>query len=447
MRHHADRRDRTASLELPAARTSRSTAAGCASRAATAAELLDHPERLTTPLVRGLPRRTRSGPRAGTTRSTGSPRRSRRTQAAHGRDAVGAFGGGGLTNEKAYQFGKFARVALRSRDIDYNGRFCMSSAARAGNRAFGIDRGLPFPLDDIAEADVARPRRAATRPTRCRPPCSTSTTGRERGARHVVVDPRRTATAELAPHRTCSRCRAPTSRWPTACCTSRSGRAWSTRSTSPRAPPGSTPCAGRVRAYWPDRVERITGIAVDRPATTVVRALAAAPTGDDPDRPRRRAARRRHRHRAGVDQPRARARPARRGPGSGWGTITGQGNGQGGREHGQKADQLPGYRSLTNPADRAHVAAVWGVDPDELPGARACRPTSCSTGWAPTAACGRCWSARPTWWCARRTPRHVEKRLQALDFLVVTDIFLSETAAARRRRAAHHPVGRGGAAR
>jgi thioredoxin reductase len=54
-------------------------------------------------------------------------------------------------------------------------------------------------------------------------------------------------------------------------------------------------------------------------------------------------------------------------PYSGYGTITGQGNGQGGREHGQKADQLPGYRKLADPADRAHVAAVWGIDPDELP--------------------------------------------------------------------------------
>ena len=54
-------------------------------------------------------------------------------------------------------------------------------------------------------------------------------------------------------------------------------------------------------------------------------------------------------------------------PCSGYGTITGQGNGQGGREHGQKADQLPGYRRLDDPAARAHVAAVWGIDPAELP--------------------------------------------------------------------------------
>ncbi len=35
---------------------------------------------------------------------------------------------------------------------------------------------------------------------------------------------------------------------------------------------------------------------------------------------------------------------------SGYGCLTGQGNGQGGREHGQKADQLPGYRKIDNPA-------------------------------------------------------------------------------------------------
>src|SRR6185369_7954281 len=37
----------------------------------------------------------------------------------------------------------------------------------------------------------------------------------------------------------------------------------------------------------------------------------------------------------------------------GYGCLTGQGNGQGGREHGQKADQLPGYRRIDDPAARA----------------------------------------------------------------------------------------------
>jgi assimilatory nitrate reductase catalytic subunit len=59
-------------------------------------------------------------------------------QAEHGPDAVAVFGAGGLTNEKAYLLGKFARVALGTSQIDDNGRFCMASAAAAGNRAANL---------------------------------------------------------------------------------------------------------------------------------------------------------------------------------------------------------------------------------------------------------------------------------------------------------------------
>src|SRR5258708_37746123 len=118
----------------------------------TAAETLAHPDRLHTPLVRNT--------RGNLTPATWDDALDRiadgirATQARHGVDAVGVFGGGSLTNEKTYLLGKFARVALGTRNIDYNGRFCMSSAAAAGLRAFGIDRGLPFPIEDIAHADV-----------------------------------------------------------------------------------------------------------------------------------------------------------------------------------------------------------------------------------------------------------------------------------------------------
>ncbi len=54
-------------------------------------------------------------------------------------------------------------------------------------------------------------------------------------------------------------------------------------------------------------------------------------------------------------------------PGCGYSTITGQGNGQGGREHGQKCDQLPGGRDIENPEHRRHIAGVWGVREEELP--------------------------------------------------------------------------------
>src|SRR5262249_26225370 len=54
-------------------------------------------------------------------------------------------------------------------------------------------------------------------------------------------------------------------------------------------------------------------------------------------------------------------------PGRGYGTITGQGNGQGGREHGQKADQLPGQRQIANPEHRKYICDVWDLPEDELP--------------------------------------------------------------------------------
>jgi len=55
-------------------------------------------------------------------------------------------------------------------------------------------------------------------------------------------------------------------------------------------------------------------------------------------------------------------------PHCGYGTIVGQANGQGGREHGQKCDQLPGLRDISNPEHRRYVAGVWGIQESELPG-------------------------------------------------------------------------------
>ena len=79
----------------------------------TATELLENPGRLRTPLVRDR----RSEPLRAATWEDALERIAcaiERTQAAHGRNAAGIFGGGSLTNEKAYLRGKFARVALKT---------------------------------------------------------------------------------------------------------------------------------------------------------------------------------------------------------------------------------------------------------------------------------------------------------------------------------------------
>ena len=115
------------------------------------------------------------------------------TRAQYGADAVGVFGGGGLTNEKAYQLGKFARLALGTSRIDYNGRFCMSSAAAAGMRAFGVDRGLPFPLEDLDAASTILMLGSNVAETM--PPFVQHLQGARDAGGLIVVDPRRSATA------------------------------------------------------------------------------------------------------------------------------------------------------------------------------------------------------------------------------------------------------------
>src|SRR5690242_6047706 len=104
----------------------------------TAGAALSHPERLRTPLAHDA-----AGALVPVNWDEALERvvqAIRVAQGDHGRDAVGVFGGGALTNEKAYLLGKLARVAIGTANIDYNGRFCMSSAAAASLKAFGIDR-------------------------------------------------------------------------------------------------------------------------------------------------------------------------------------------------------------------------------------------------------------------------------------------------------------------
>ena len=337
----------------------------------TAADVLTTPDRLTTPLVRGP-----DGELAPATWDVALgfvAERLLRIQAEHGRDAVGVFGGGGLTNEKAYQLGKFARVVLGTRHIDYNGRFCMSSAAAAGNRAFGIDRGLPFPVEDIDHADAVLLLGSNVADTM--PPFVQHLSAARNAGGLVVVDPRVSATAALTNEGSGLHLQA----LPGADLPLLLGilhvlvaEGWTDEAYLASRTTGWDDVRRSVAAWWPARVAATTGVA-EGDVREAARILAdAAPhrggagamvlTGRGVEQ-----------HVDGTDTVTAAINlalalglPGR--PASGYGCLTGQGNGQGGREHGQKSDQLPGYRNIEDSDDRRHVASVWGVDPESLPG-------------------------------------------------------------------------------
>lgn len=394
----------------------------------TSAELLRTPGRLTTPLVR---RDGELSPASWDQALDVVADAIVRTQAAYGRDAVAVFGGGGLTNEKAYQLGKFARVALRTSQIDYNGRWCMSSAAAAGIRCFGLDRGLPFPVTDIGSAHAVL--LLGANPAETMPPFLTHLVRAADAGGLMVADPRLTPTAakavdggglhlQLRPGTDAALALGMIHLAVTEGYADRRYVAERTSGFDDFWP---------VAAQWlPERVERVTGVSV----TTMRAAVAALARARDTERGAYvLSARGSEQHASGTDTVTAFIALALvlglpGNPGTGFGTITGQGNGQGGREHGQKADQLPGYRKIDDPAARAHVAAVWGVDPDDLPGpGRSAFELLSALGTDGGPRLLMVHGSNPV--VSAPDARAVAERIASSDLLVVCDFVLSETAA------------------
>ncbi|MBI4941112.1 MAG: molybdopterin-dependent oxidoreductase, partial [Actinobacteria bacterium] len=404
----------------------------------TAPDVLRAPDRLTAPLVRGRLLGL-TGAAADDLVPLGwdaalalVAHRIRLLQNESGADAVAVFGGGGLTNEKAYALGKFARAVLRTSRIDYNGRFCMSSAAAAGLRAFGVDRGLPFPLEDVAGADavlLVGSNLAETMP----PALAHLHRAAGRGGL-VVVDPRRTPTAALAEdggglHLQC----VPGSDLALVLgllhVVLHEGLADEEYIRARTA--GRDDVARAVAAWWPERTEAVTGVPAPllRAAAHRLASGAAHHGGTGSFVLTGRGA---EQHAKGtdtvtacIDLALALGLPGR--VGSGYGCLTGQGNGQGGREHGQKADQLPGYRRIDDREARAPVAGVWGVDADSLPGPGLSAVElvgALGTPGGPRALLVHGSNIVVS------MPRvgDVVERLRALDLLVVCDVVPSETA-------------------
>ncbi len=284
-------------------------------------------------------------------------------QSQYGPQAFGLLSGASLTTEKAYLMGKFARMCLKTPYIDYNGRLCMVSAAAGNKKAFGIDRAAN-PWSDILKAELIWISGANVAE------CAPITTdyvwqAREHGARIIVVDPRIT----------------PVGRTADLYLPIKPGRDvalfngilhlmiendWLDHDFISNSTVGFEQVAEHVKEWTPARTAQTTGI-----SEKVIRQ--AAEWWGTAQSSFLMHARGIEHHSHGVQNVLgainlvlASGRIGREG--CGYATITGQGNGQGGREHGQKCDQLPGARDISNPEHRAYVAQVWGISPDEMPG-------------------------------------------------------------------------------
>jgi assimilatory nitrate reductase catalytic subunit len=286
-----------------------------------------------------------------------------RLQSAHGHASVAVLGGASLTTEKTYLLGKFARVCLKTPFIDYNGRLCMVSAGAANKKAFGIDR-TTNPWSDMVGTEVIWV--AGSNVAECSPITTNYIwQAREMGAKVIVQDPRITPIA-----RTCDLYLPVRSGRDAALFAGVLGlmieQGWIDREFIAQHTVGFE----AVEAYckeWPlARTAEVTGV----PERSLRKAAELWGTAKSSFLFHARGI---EHHSNGVQNTLgtinlvlASGRIGR--PKSGYGTIVGQANGQGGREHGQKCDQLPGWRDISNPAHRAYIAGVWKIDEKDLPG-------------------------------------------------------------------------------
>jgi len=321
----------------------------------------NHPDRLLAPQLR-----TDSGfiPISWEQALDFTVERIKQIQEKYGKDSVAVYGGASLTTEKAYLVGKFARVALGTKNIDYNGRLCMVSAGTAYKLAFGVDRS-PNPWEDIPSADVLMIAGSNTAE------CSPITTEyvwrmKDNGGKLIVVDPRMTPISRnndlYLPVKPGTDVVLYMSILHVILREGLHKPEFIEAHTS-----GFEEIAESVKQYTPQVAADITGVppdAIEKAARWLGQAKAAMIL-----------------HARGIEHQSkgvencssliniclATGNFGRKG--AGCLMITGQGNGQGGREHGQKCDQLPGMRSIDDAEGRKHVASVWGVEPEEIPGA------------------------------------------------------------------------------
>jgi assimilatory nitrate reductase catalytic subunit len=123
-------------------------------------------------------------------------RRFAQTIARHGPDSVAFYVSGQLLTEDYYAANKLMKGFIGSGNIDTNSRLCMASAVAAHKLSFGADL-VPGCYEDLDLADLvvfSGHNAAWTHPVLFR----RMEAARARGQRHVVIDPRRTDTAEVA---------------------------------------------------------------------------------------------------------------------------------------------------------------------------------------------------------------------------------------------------------
>ncbi len=155
-----------------------------------------HPDRITTPMIR----KNVDDPWQEVDWDTAfayAAGEFKRIQAEHGTTSVGAVSSSRCTNEEIFLMQKFARVALRNNNIDNCSRICHSPTQFGLSATLGAGAASQH-FDSILQSDVVLV--VGANPTEGHPVFgSMMKRAVRRGARLLVIDPRRTETVD-SPH-------------------------------------------------------------------------------------------------------------------------------------------------------------------------------------------------------------------------------------------------------
>ncbi|MGX1273207.1 molybdopterin-dependent oxidoreductase [Streptomyces phaeoluteigriseus] len=389
-------------------------------KGATTADLLAAPGRLTTALVR-RDRGEEPEPAPVDAAVAETARRLRAIIDEHGPDAVALYVSGQLSLEAQYLANKLVKGYLRSNQIESNSRLCMASAGTGYKLSLGAD-GPPGSYEDLDRADVFLV--IGSNMADCHPILFLRMMDRVKaGAKLIVVDPRRTATAAKADLFLQIR--------PGTDLALLNGLLHLLHENGHTDPAfvaahteGWEAMPEFLADYPPGTVSEITGIPEDclREAARLIgeaeewtscwtMGLNQSTHGT-------------WNTNALVNLHLATGKICR--PGSGPFSLTGQPNAMGGREMGYMGPGLPGQRSVLVDADRAFVEDRWGLEPGTIRADGVGKGTVEMFRRMADGDIKACWiiCTNPVASVANR--RTVIEGLEAAEFVVVQEVF-SET--------------------
>ena len=282
----------------------------------------------------------------------------------YGPDAVMLYGSGQLMTEDYYLFGKLAKGFIGTNNQDTNSRLCMASAVAAYQLALGKD-APPAAYADIEHANtflIIGANMEANHPILFNRIKARKRAGGNR-VKVIVVDPRRTKTAEIADIHLALRPGTDVALLNALLYEAMLG-GWLDGKFIAEHTEGWEQFRTVLQHYQAELVEKTTGI----PAQQI---LDAARTYASNGPALTLWAMGVNQSTSGVDKSLAIINLALATgnigkPGAGPFSLTGQANAMGGREAGGLAASLPGHRLVASAEDRAEIERAWGVAPGRI---------------------------------------------------------------------------------